>query len=431
MANNKKARNVVLAVLGLLVIALVCALAFGKKGGQGVPVIAEAVKVRDFSTTVIVSGQAEAADAVVVRPSISGQVVEVPVEEGQTVRAGQILARLDDRGARQALRQAEQAESMARVELETLTRANEERSRQHRLDREKAQRAAASAKESLSQAQARLDRLERLHAEGVATDQQLEEAKDQFRLAKERHTDAEAALAALAESLGLQDTKLTETRLAQAIRNRADAEADLELTLLRAPQNGVVLVKALEPGVAVTPGMAVFTIGTTGALRARALVDETYIVAVRPGQPVKVTNDALPGRIFQGRVINIAPQGQIQEKLSLFEVEIGFTNRDGALRPGMTVDCEITTARASKVPVVPLLAVFDDEDKAGRKYVYLMHNGKAKKVQVTLGLTGEAEAEIRRGLHGGEMLITGEIDTLRLLKDGQAVTAKKAKAGEK
>lgn len=424
---NKKARTIVLAVFGLIILSLALVMVFGKKSGAGTPVIAETIKIQDFSTTVIVSGQAEAADAVVVRPSISGQVVEVLVKEGQTVRQGQTLARLDDRGARQALRQAEQAESMARVELQSLTHTNEDRVKRHRLDREKAQRAVASADESLSQAQARLDRLTRLHADGVATDQQLEEAKDQFRLAKERRTDAEAGLAALDETLGLQDVTLAETRLAQAARNRETAEADLELTLLKAPQSGLVLVKAVEPGVTVTPGLALFTIGTTGALRTRALVDEAYIVAVRSGQSVQVTNDALPGLILPGLVKSIAPQGQVQEKLALFAVEIVFANRDGALRPGMTVDCEITTARARKVPVVPLLAVFDEEEKAGRKYVYLMHGGKAKKVYVTLGLTSEAESEIRRGLRGGELLITGEIDTLRLLKDGQAVMAKKAK----
>ena len=427
---GKAKRNIVLAVLGALVLTLVLAVVFGKKGEEGLPVLAERVKVRDFSTTVSVSGQVEAEDAAVVRPVASGQVVEVLVEMGQTVRSGQLLARLDDRQARQVLHQAEEALSLARAELEAIRKANDERGKLHAQEKNKAERAAASARESLAQAQTRYDRLKKLHDDGVATAQQLEDAADQLRLAKERLADAEATMANLADSLGLQDTKLAETRVAQAGQDLATARNDLDLTMLRAPQNGTVLIKAVEPGVAVVPGLALFTIGTTERLRIKALVDEAYIVNIRLGQPVEVTNDALAGTLFTGRVTAIAPQGQLQDKLALFQVEIFLANRDGLLKPGMTVDCEIRTAKVPKVPVVPLLAVFDDDGGGTgqvRKYVFVMAGGKAKKTYITLGLTGEAEGEVGRGLRGGEMLITGEIDTLRNLQDGQAVRIKKTK----
>jgi len=418
--------------MALMFIALAVVVVFGRRGEAGVPVIAEPIQVKDFSTTVSVSGQAEAADATQVRAAIAGQVAEVLVREGQYVREGQLLARLDDRAARQALRQAEQAEALARVEWQALTKANEDRLRQHDQEMDKARRAVASATESLVQYQTRLDRVQRLHLDGVATNQQLEEAKEQVRLAKERLTEAEAGLTALAGSTVLQNTDLAKTRLAQAERNLTYARSDLDLTLLQASQAGMILVKAAEPGMAVVPGMPLFTIGTTGRLLVKAPMDEAYVVNAGVGQPVKVTNDALPDMAFTGRVDAIAPQGQIQEKLSLFVVEIGFANRGDKLRPGMTVDCEIRTARVKKVPVAPLLAVFaaGEGKDSDRKYVFLVRNGKAKKAFVTLGLTGEAEAEIRRGLHGGEMLITGEIDTLRELKDGQAVAVKKAKTGK-
>ncbi len=223
---------------------------------------------------------------------------------------------------------------------------------------------------------------------------------------------------------------------------KADADAALEVyneakenynkTIIKSPAGGEVVQINKEEGEMVvmgtisTPGSVIMTIAERSKMMVKALVDETEIVKIEPGQPSKVEVDALPDTTFNGEVTRIGgiPESSVYsyEEAINFPIEIEIEGTPSKLYPGMSASCEITVGIKDSVVVIPYTSVgrktIDGEES---DVLFITKGRNAKLVTVKLGMTGENGIEIIEGISEGDTVLTGPYKTLRELEDGDIV----------
>ncbi len=382
--------------------------------------------------------------------SSGGRVTEVSVEEGQLVEAGDVLARLDDADAREAVSNAEfqvtQAEidlTSARIETEAgLAQANLDAAQvsydeavamaavpglqltSARVNLEQAQDDLADAQEDYTSAwdPARdweLDikwKKDALEAEREATENALEAAQYNLEVAQADYSLAVVGISDESEqnawtqvlnaqvSLENQPLQLEqlELALAQAQLNLESAQRALEDTVLVAPTSGTITELNIQVGEMASAGQAaVVVISDLSVLTVDVNLDETDVAQVAVGQSALVSVDAFPDADLTGEVTYIAPVAQVQSGVVLYPVTVQIAPTEFPVRAGMTADVEIVSASREGALIVPLRAVHTEGDLA---YVYRLSGGQTEQVAVTLGMMTDTEVEIISGLSEGDVV---------------------------
>lgn len=243
------------------------------------------------------------------------------------------------------------------------------------------------------------------------------------------------------------DLRASRETLEQASAMLLQARERLAKTEVRAPIDGTVTavpIKIGETAVASATGIAgssLMTIADVGSIMAEVNVDEADIARVAVGQQAKVFPAAWPDQPLTGKVESVAmapksvmPGAQSQGRS--YVVKLRLDDPKLALRSGMTCRVEIVVGSSSAKPAVPIQAVLSEE-VAGTKdkdklrnssYVFVVQDGKAKKTQVELGLSDDANQEVTKGLAPGQTIAVGPARLLRELRDGDPVSAKKPDA---
>lgn len=358
------------------------------------------VYVRNRSTdppgTVRISGNIEATEAELGFKT-AGRVAARPVDEGDLVKAGQVVAQLETveleqqagaRRAEAAAAQAALAELTAGSRPEEIAQASAASDRaQAVLDalvagarpQEVESARAASDRQRADTERLKLDveRQEGLYLQGLITLRELEGARASWQVSRNtlrsveeqrklvtegpRGEDVRAARAALAETrerLALvrkgprsETIAQARARLRAAQENLALAETTLGFATLTSPLAGLVLSKSVEPGEFVSPGTPVVTVGDLSRVWLRGYVPETHLGRVKLGQKVRVTSDTWPGRAYEGRVSFLSPEAEFtpkavqtqKERVKLvYRVKIELANPNLELKPGMPADAVIT-----------------------------------------------------------------------------------------
>ncbi len=351
--------------------------------------------------TIRVSGNVEIIDAQV-SFKIAGRVLTREVSEGDTVRAGQLVARLDSAELAQevSLRKAEVAAAAAALaELEAGSRPEEitqaaaaAHQAQSRLDELLAgsrDQEVAAAEASVSRATAELEhskaefeRQTRLYRTEIISSReyevaqandataraQLQEAKEHFKLVregprKEQIEQARARLLETKERLNLirkgprrETIEQARARLQQIREGLALTQTRLGYATLVSPLAGLVLSENVEAGEYVSPGTPIVTVGRLDNVWVRAYIDETDLGRVKVGQLVKITTDTYPGKVYQGRISFVASAAEFtpknvqtqKERVKLvYRIKIDIANTNMELKPGMPADAEIALSTNS------------------------------------------------------------------------------------
>ncbi|HEY9175762.1 MAG TPA: efflux RND transporter periplasmic adaptor subunit [Verrucomicrobiae bacterium] len=320
-------------------------------------------------TVLNASGYVVARREATVSSKITGKVVEVLIEEGMSVREGQVLARLDDTNVKASLRLAEAELASARSGLDE-TRAR------------------------LRQAELELKRLTELAKSRIASTAELDQA--------------EAEAAALRARLAKQEQDVNVSE-----RQVAVWQQQLEDTIIRAPFAGVVTSKNAQPGEMISPVSAgggftrtgICTIVDMASLEIEIDVNEGYINRVEAGQPVQATLDAYPEWKIPCTVIATIPTADRQK--STVRVRVGFDKLDRRILPEMSVkvafrETGVATVNAARNVAVPKAAL---QEQNGRDVVWVAQNGRAERRAVTVSQVIGEEAELSAGLSGGERVV--------------------------
>ena len=248
------------------------------------------IEPKNLDLTIKASGEIEAVYSVEIKSKASGEILDLPAEVGDTVRKGQILARIDQRTPRNVLNQAEADLQLAEVRLEN--------------------------------AEAQLTRGEALHDEGSIADKNFEEIQEAHASAKSQHV--------------------------RSIVNVENAKIALDDTLVRSPVDATIIYRPVEvgqvissPTSAVGGGTLLMTMADLSKVRIRAFVDEIDIGKVSVGQNVTIRVSAFREEVFLGNVSKIEPLATVDQGVTIFPVLIDIENKDNLLLLGMNTDVVI------------------------------------------------------------------------------------------
>jgi len=331
-------RGVLLAALALIILLAMLATYLWRQHGANDP-----------SAAFSLSGNVDV-HQVELAFRVSGRISAVKVQEGDKVGAGQVLAELDPVPFRTDVDSAKADLAQAQAQLDKTRRGfRVEEVAQARANA--AQRAA-----DLENARVTLRRQEQLVAAGLVTHQQIDDAQARVHM-------SEAALAASREQLALElrgsrieDIEAQEATVASAQARLEKAQTALADATLLAPSKGIISVRAREPGAIVQAGQTVYTLTLNDPVWIRAYVSQPRLGRIKPGMPVKVTIDSMPGRQYDGTVGFISPQAEFTPKTVqteqvrddlVYRIRVIASDPDNVFRQGMPVTVLIAAAPAA------------------------------------------------------------------------------------
>lgn len=412
-------RRTAAAALAVVGVAMAAAVAVSRRGPSGTSVELGAVRrAATFRSTVTASGEIVATRYADIGSSVMGKVVSLPVAEGDRVKAGQVLARIDAVQARSELASA--TEQTAALLADEQATAEALRS---------AQADAAAAEARARDGDQKLARTKTLAADGLVPAAELDAAR--------AAADAAAAQVSAARA-GVDRARQTMAaaarRVAQARAQQTRATDTFTKTSIVSPIDGVVTRLRVREGEMVVvglqnqPGTTLMTISDLAVIDAEVKVAEADVLRLRTGQPADVVLEALPGRRFSGQVVEIGasalPAAGTTAAAREFKVVVRLASPDAGLRPGLTCDAEIVTAERTNVLTVPLQSVVLRTDAQGveRSGVFVPSGAAAVFTPVTTGAIGGLDIEID-GLAEHTPVVTGPYQVLRDLQSGALVRA--------
>ncbi len=437
-------KRILMIAAGVLVLGGVLAASFRAGGSQkGARIYAEAVARRDLQQVVKATGEINPRVKVNISAHVVAKIERLFVNEGDRIEKGKPFLMLE-----QNVFTADRDQWAAQVRS--------------------AETAVRKQDVELADSRIKLERAKRLRSEGIFTTEQLENAQ-------------------LNESSARLQLEEARELVSQNRANLIRAQTDLGKTIIYAPISGQVISLSAKEGEVVVSGTmnnaasVIGTIADMSEVLAEVDVDETEIVQVRLGQRATLKVDALPKRVYHGKVTEVGSSGYsrtAQPDVTFFKVKLLLADSDQQLRSGMSVRAEIETQAAKGVAVAPIQAVVErpplvadtsshrqgaagrPKDAAGRRagggsaaakpaaasaagstaaggsggdeisVVFVVAGGKARQRAVETGISDETHVQIVSGVQPGEQVITGPYRALRDLKDGDAVEVGAAGAGK-
>lgn len=373
-----------------------------------VPVSTFAAVARELPTYIQASGSLEPFERTDVAPLVPGKVVSVAADEGDFVRRGQILAKLDDRDARIRLDQAQAALEQARANVQQV-RANLGLGRGDRLDPTEVAE-VRSAKAQLELAEANERRYRQLLETGDIPRAQYDEVKARADTARQAY---EAALAkAKAGGAGID---VASSGVAAAEAQVVAARKAIADTVITAPLSGYVSSRQIAVGEWVTTTTPIATLVQNDTLKLMLQVAEADAARIRVGMPVMLRVDAFPDREFAGTISAVIPA--LDPASRALEAVVQVRNPEGALKPGMFATARVVEPATGRIAVlVPREAVVKTATGASR--VYVLSGDRAVARVVETGREVDGMVEIASGLSEGDEVITSGAASL---EDGATV----------
>jgi len=326
MSAKRKRKITIVSILLLIVVigATVAIKANGKdKKAPESPVKTAKAEVADIQVKVTEVGTVEPEVKVEVKSALSGKVIEILHRDGDVVRRGTILARVEP--------DLNQAQSLADTK-----------------------NSVASAEIRFRDAKKKWEDNNKLLTEGLLAPSQHRDVETEYLSARQDY-DREREKYTLVEKSGIPI---------------GESAANFSGSTVVAPMDGVVLTKNVEIGESITSGVSSFNAGTvlftvadTSRMIVKAGVNEVDIGKITVGLPVRVTLDAYPKVVFHGKIDRIAPAVRIDEKVRVFDVEIRLDAQGRELRSGMTANIEVVGEKKEKVLSVPVESVFKRDDQ--------------------------------------------------------------------
>ena len=369
------------------------------------------------------SGYVIARHQVEVGSKITGRVTTLEIKEGDPVKKGQVIARLDNYEVSAQLNQAQANLAAAKARLAEL----EAGSRPQEIDRSRAELARTEA--DRRNAALNLKRVEQLVKQGVVDQKSLDDARarDEMAEAEYRAAKENYELARIGPRQEAIEAARAQVRQAQA--ELEYSKAQFENTVITAPVSGTILDRYVDLGEMVTTGFtsdrgakqALVAIADLRDLQVELDVTESEIAKVKIGQPASITPDAYSDRRYNGEVEYISAVADRQK--ATIKVKVKVLNPDEYLRPDMGAKVtyyekgvEVPQERA--VVLVPKSSLVQ---QGSGPAVFLARDGKAVVQQVTAGKEESGYVEILSGLQGGEsVIVSGNGD----LKDGESIKVK-------
>lgn len=372
---------------GIALLALLLAVVVPRLHGQKIIVVT--ATSGELLQSVVASGKVRSPQRVELASQISGRVTQIPVREGQTVAAGDLLIQLDDAEWRAAL-----AQSAA-----TLAQSETRLSQMRQLAQPLAEQAQRQAEANLAQARQHFERTRDLAAKGFYSKTQLDDAQRNLDIAESQFQSSQ--LQSRSNQAGGSDFRLAQAAVDQSRASLALAQSRLSYARITAPVAGTVLTRAVEPGHTAQPGKVLMTLSPSGDTELIVQIDEKNLRLLKLGQKALASADAYPDRRFAAEINFISPA--VDPLRGSVETRLRVPEPPDYLRQEMTVSIDIETARHANALVVPADAVRDAGSP--QPWVLVVRDGSVQRQDVELGARSDGKVEIRRGIIAGEQVV--------------------------
>ncbi len=364
------------------------ALAIGARAVRARTVPAYVAERRSMVQRVVASGRVMPLARIELASLTLARVAEVAAREGDQVRAGQVLLRLEDAEAR-----AQLAQARAKVQ-EAMARVDQVRG----VGSSTAGAALRQAQVRVSQAERDVERARRLFDAGSSSAADLDAAEKAVALARSEADAASAQAASVAAAGADQRLAVAALRTSQAAE--AVARARLDDAQIRAPATGRVLVRDVDAGDVVPAGKTLLVLASNGETLLTVQPDERNLAFLSAGQEAEAAADAFPGSTFRARVTYVAPA--VDPARGTVEVRLSVPDPPPFLRPDMTVSVNVEIGRREAALVVPSDAV---RDATTDPWVLRVSGGRVDRRAVKLGFRGDGLVEVLEGLSPGDGVV--------------------------
>ncbi|SPE32112.1 Secretion protein HlyD family protein [Candidatus Sulfopaludibacter sp. SbA6] len=458
--------KIVITLVALLVAAIgvYASTVYSKRG---VVTVQTGKVVRgDLTSVVTASGEIKPKNYINIGANAQGDITDLLVKEGDHVRRGQLLARIEDTQPAANLKSSEAAVASAEADSaasEAALKAADENlnTMQAAIDHDKA---------DLERMKADLDRAELLYKEQLLAKQDFELKKFTYQAQQSAVKESETRLVQARAQREQQAAQLTSTQrhIAQARAGQTMISDVLHKYSSFAPLDGMVTNLPVRVGESVVPGLQnqtgtlIMTIADMSLITSEVKVDETDIVNIKLGQTADITIDAIPNKTFKGHVTEIgntailrstgvaANQSAISsQEAKDFKVVVAMDDPPEEVRPGLSCTAKITTATRQSVLTIPIQALtvrqrgdleakpagtgggiqaatkLDPAAEKAKKEeltgVFVVSGEKAVFQKVETGITGATDIEVTSGLKEGDQIVTGTYQVIRTIKNDTQV----------
>jgi HlyD family secretion protein len=381
-----------------------------------IPVTAQTLQVR-----VTASGTLQPIQTVNLSPKSAGIVAELFVEQGDRVKRGQIIARMENQEIEAQILQAQARVNQAQARYAKLQAGNRsEEITQAEAQVTQAQAQVAQAKAKFDLAAQRVRRNQSLANEGAISSDRLDEIISNANAANADTAQAVATLRERQENLQQlrngsrrEDVAEAEAAVVEAIGSLRAIQVQEQDTLIRAPFDGVVTQKFATEGAFVTPtttasdatsATSTAIVAIAEGLEVLAEVPEVDIQQLKVGQPVEIVADAFPNETFEGKVRLVAPEAVVRQNVTSFQVRVALVSGQAKLRSGMNSDVTFLGNQVPRALVVPTVAIVTKGGKTG-----VLVPDKDNKPQFRAIVPGTAvddQTQVLEGLKAGEEVFT-------------------------
>lgn len=410
--------------------------------------------------TISANGTVQPERSVNVSPKSSGVLRQLLVKEGDRVKAGQILAYMDDSNFQGQLTQAQAQLASAQANLNKLLAGN----RPQEIAQAQAQLASAQANlnkllagnrpQEVAQAQAQLvsaqanlrqteltfNQNQQLHNSGAISRRELDNSRTTYETARaqveqarqslnlqqsgSRPEDVAAARAQVEQAkqvLSLQqsgsrpeDIAAARSQVMNALGALQNVQSQINDTVIRAPFNGVISRKFADPGAFVTPTTSSSAVSSATSSSILSLVSSNQIVAkvpetsipkIKVGQSVEIEADAYPGQSFQGKVTQVATQSTVEQNVTNFEVKMSLNDPKNLLQAGMNVSVKLKVGTLENALMVPTVAIVRQERGTGVLLAGQGENGRPRFQPIATGATIDDKTVVTSGLQAGDKVL--------------------------
>ena len=450
-------------IVPIVVLLLIAAAVFAsvKYSQRGVVTVQTGKVMReDLASVVTASGEVKPRNYINIGAEYQGQLTDILVKEGDHVRKGQMLARIDeaqseaDVNAQKAALSSAEADSSA---SEASVKAGEDNVAA--LDA-----TVVRTRSDLERYRKDFERGEQLFKDGLIPRSDFEQRQAAYDSQKASVDEALSRVVQAKTQLAQLRAQLagTQKKIAQTQAGLVRVDDILKKHNAVAPIDGLVTYLPVRVGETVVPGVqnsaasTIMTIADMSIVTSEVKVDETDIVNVKLGQPAEITVDAIPNKTFTGHVIEIGNTAILRstgmaastsntssQEAKDFKVVVAMDNPPDEIRPGLSCTSKITTATRKSVVAIPIQALttrtrgdlIPDKDKpvnpdpatvkANKEEIQgvfvIGPNNKAVFKKLETGITGATDIEVTSGLKEGDEIVTGSYQMIRSMKNDSTV----------
>jgi HlyD family secretion protein len=354
-----------------------------------------AVERIDLVRSVVATGKIQPVTQVEIKSKASGIILKLPVNVGDTVKAGQVICELDQNDLQPKLRQAQAALSMAQAALKS-------------AQADYARNKVEAAGPDLPFLKHDVERADEMFKANLIAQNAREDAEKNYQMGVNKQQQAEVNLGVTNAAIARAEAQVEQSRA-----SLSQSEEDLRNATIVSPIDGVVLSRDREVGDAVSSILVmgsgatlVMTVGDLREVYVKGKADESDIGKVYLGQSARITVEAFKDLKFTGKVTKISPMGVEKDNVTTFEVRVSISNKSRKLLATMTANAEIVLEERKGVLAIPEGAIIYKKDRSTEVEIpdATAQTGK-RRVPVTTGISNGSKTEVAKGLSQGQQVI--------------------------